>query len=174
MTRYFVGLESDHLVPPSTKGHGFNGFLDISVNDPEYLRNQSDAQTLLATTAKKLGQMTTDVFAMVQRDLNNNDTDHDQQTGVFGFPAHRNPMSRRVHAGTAVLEALNATNADGSKKYPLTLSLQSLATKILFNATGSAKPKAIGIEYLWGQSMYSADPRYNASKPRSQEASFRT
>ena len=25
----------------------------------------------------------------MQRDLNNNDADHDQQTGVFGFSAHR-------------------------------------------------------------------------------------
>jgi choline dehydrogenase len=160
-----MDLENDHVVPPGTKGHGFSGFLDISVNGPEYLRNQSDAQTILAATAKKLGQPQTDVFAMVARDLNNNDVDHDQQTGVFGFPAHRDPMGRRVHAGTAVLQTLSATNADGSKKYPLTLSTESLATKILFNTTGSVKPKAIGVEYLQGQSMYKADPRYNASNP---------
>jgi choline dehydrogenase-like flavoprotein len=167
-----MDLENDHSVPVGTKGHGFSGFLDISVNGPGYLKNQSDAQTILKATAKKLGQDNSDVLALVQRDLNNNDADHDQQTGVFGFPAHRDPMGRRVHAGTAVLETLNATNADGSKKYPLTLSLQSLATKILFNTTGSAKPKAIGIEYLLGQSMYSADPRYNASNPGIKKQAF--
>jgi len=43
--------------------------------------------------------------------------------------------------------------------------LQSLATKILFNTPGSTKPKASGIEYLLGQSMYSTDPRYNSSNP---------
>lgn len=168
-----MDLENDHVVPPGTKGHGFSGFLDISVNGPEYLRNQSDAQQIIAAAAKKIGgQATTDVFAMIARDLNNNDADHDQQTGVFGFPAHRDPMGRRVHAGTAVLQTINATNADGSKKYPLTLSTESLATKILFNTTGAAKPKAIGVEYLQGQSMYKADPRYNASNPGTKTQAF--
>jgi choline dehydrogenase len=36
-------------------------------------------------------------------------------------------------------------------------------TKILFDTTGSAQPKATGIEHLQGQRMYKADPRYNAS-----------
>jgi len=166
-----MDLENDHLVPVGTKGHGFNGFLDISVNGNDFLKNQSDAQTIIAATAKKMGQNSSDIWPLMQRDLNNNDTDHDQQTGIFGFPAHRTPMGRRVTAGTAVLETLNATNADGSKKYPLTLSLESLATKILFDTT-SAKPKAIGIEYLQGQSMYSADPRYNASNPGTKKQAF--
>jgi choline dehydrogenase len=74
-----MDLDNDHVVPPGTKGHGFGRFLDISVNGPEYPRNQSDAETILATTAKNLGQPQTNVFAMVARNLNNNDADRDQQ-----------------------------------------------------------------------------------------------
>ena len=59
----------------------------------------------------------------------------------------------------------NSTNPDGSKKYPLTLRLESFVTKILFNTTGenSKTPQATGVEFLAGQSMFSADPRFNAS-----------
>lgn len=104
MTRHFVDLENDHSVPVDTKGHGFSGFLNISVNGPSYLKGQTEAQEVLEATAKYMGQDPTKVFDLVQRDLNNDDADHDQQTGVFGFPAHRDPMGRRVTAGTAVLK----------------------------------------------------------------------
>jgi choline dehydrogenase len=45
----------------------------------------------------------------------------------------------------------------------LTLSLHSLATKILFEDCDD-KPKAVGVEYMVGQGLYSVDGRYNASQ----------
>jgi choline dehydrogenase len=47
--------------------------------------------------------------------------------------------------------------------YPLTISLHSLATKVLFEEC-DGKPKAIGAEYMVGEGLYSADTRYNASQ----------
>jgi choline dehydrogenase len=174
MTRHFMDLENAHGIPPGTKGHGFHGFLDITINSPEFLKNQSEAQVVLQAAATLSGQNATEsrIFDLVQRDLNNNDTDRDQQTGVFAFPAHRDPTGRRVSAANPVLSTLNATNADGSKKYPLTVSYHSLATKIVFHTEGSAKPQAVGLQYLVGQSMYSADPRYNASEPGIPKVAF--
>jgi choline dehydrogenase len=46
-------------------------------------------------------------------------------------------------------------------KYPLTLKLNSLVTKVLFSNTSST-PTAIGVEVMQGQSLYRADPRYKA------------
>jgi choline dehydrogenase len=174
MTRHFIDLENAHGIPLGTKGHGFNGFLDITINSPEFLKNQSEAQVVLQAAATLMGQNGTGskIFDLVTRDLNNNDTDHDQQTGIFAFPAHRDPIGRRVSAANPVLSTLNATNVDGSKKYPLTISYHSLATKIVFNTTGLAKPRAVGLQYLVGQSMYSADPRYNASNPGIPKVAF--
>ena len=41
----------------------------------------------------------------------------------------------------------------------------SLVTKVLFeNGGGGDKPRAYGVEYLKGESLYAADPRYDASK----------
>jgi len=47
MTRHFIDLENAHGIPLGTKGHGFNGFLDITINSPEFLKNQSEAQVVL-------------------------------------------------------------------------------------------------------------------------------
>lgn len=47
--------------------------------------------------------------------------------------------------------------------HPLTLSLDSLAQKIIFeDCEGS--PKAVGVEYLKGVGLYSAGRAYNASQ----------
>lgn len=133
-----MDLENAHGIPVGTKGHGFHGFLDITINGPEFPNTQSEAQVVLQAAAALAGQNATGskIFDLVTRDLNSNDTDRDQQTGVFAFPAHRDPMGRRVSASNPALSTLNATNADGSKKYPLTVSYHSLATKILSTPKG--------------------------------------
>jgi choline dehydrogenase len=108
-----------------------------------------------------MGQDPSALPSLVTGDLNNNSPNRDQQVGISGFPTHQSPLGVRVSARNPVMAVLNATNADGSKKYPLTLSLQSFVTKVLFNTTEGKKPKATGVEYLLGQSMFAADPRYS-------------
>jgi choline dehydrogenase len=155
MRKYFIKLENDHSVPVGTPGHGFSGFLDVTVNDDTLLANQSSAQTVLKSVASHLNQDPSNLFSLIHQDLNNASPDRDQQTGIFGFPAHRDLLGRRVSARNAVVEAENKTSK-------LKLQLTSLVTKVLFDTTGS-EPKAKGVEYLFGKSMYGADPRYNAS-----------
>jgi choline dehydrogenase len=48
------------------------------------------------------------------------------------------------------------------KKYPLTVQLNSLVTKVLFSAN-STTPTAIGVEVLSGPSMYRADTKHKPS-----------
>jgi len=162
MRKYFMRLENDHSVPQGTPGHGFSGYLDITLNTDELLKNQTEAQTVLKEVARQSGQDPEKVFDLIQGDLNNGSPERDQQTGLWGFPAHRDLQGRRVSARDPVVNALNAVESTGEKKHKLTLSLQSFVTKVLFDQSGKT-PKAIGVEYLLGQSMYQADPRYNAS-----------
>ncbi len=58
-----------------------------------------------------------------------------------------------------IVETANALNSDGSRKYQLDVQMHTLATKIRFGDKGK-EPKAIGVEYLEGESLYAADPRY--------------
>ena len=153
------------MVPKGTPGHGFDGFLTISGNDDSFLKNQSQAITVLQATAKEFGEDPTKIWDYLHRDINNDSPDKDQQTGIFEAPAHKTTSGVRVDARNPIIAVLNSTNPDGSKKYPLTLRLESFVTKVLFNTTGenSKTPRAAGVEFLAGQSMFSADPRFNAS-----------
>lgn len=162
MRQYFIKLENDHVVPKGTPGHGFNGFLDLSVTTD--LANNTHATEVFQATAKLFGQDSTNIIGILinNTDLNNDDPDRDQQVGLFGLPRHSDLLGRRVSARNAVFNVWNATNPNGSKKYPFTVSLQSFATKVLFDSSGHT-PRSTGVEYVLGESFYSADPRHNAS-----------
>lgn len=61
-----------------------------------------------------------------------------------------------------ILKVANATNADGSRKYHLDISLNTLVTKVRFDQSSST-PRAIGVDYLNGPSLYKADPRASSA-----------
>jgi choline dehydrogenase len=129
--------------------------------DPGY-STSPDGKLLAELAAQAAGFSVADTPSILQRDMNGNQPNRDNLVGPFGGVSHVNPNGRRSSPGYY----LRDTVAEG--KYPITLSLDTLATKIVFDKPGkgkNAKPKAIGIEYLKGKSLYSADPRYNASDP---------
>jgi choline dehydrogenase len=155
MRKYLVKLEKVHY--NSTYTHGHDGWLDMTMPDPGY-SSSSDAKMLSTYAAEAAGYKAQDTFRLLQRDMNGDQPNRDNLVGPFGAVRHINPNGRRSSPGYYVRD----TVAEG--KYPLTLSLDTLATKVIFDKKGK-KPKAIGVEYLQGKSMYSADPRYNAADP---------
>lgn len=131
MLKYFIQLENDHTVPKGTPGHGFNGFLDISRNDDAYLKSQSHVVVVLQATAQGFGEDPNKIWDLLHCNINNDSPDRDQQTGIFETPTHKTTIGVRVDARNPVIAVLNATNHDGSKKYPLTLRTESFVTMIL-------------------------------------------
>lgn len=176
MAKYFTKIENNHYVPLGTPGHGFDGYLDIRYNDAETLKNQSEFVQVLEATAKASDQDPSQLLdqILMKRDLNSPSGLRDYETGLFGFPSHIDTQGRRVTAGKPVLNVVGAKNPDGSKKYDLTLKVHSLVTKVLFDTTGKnlKLPRATGIEFLVGQSLYGADPRYNASTQGTKQQAF--
>ncbi|KAH8903685.1 alcohol oxidase [Coniochaeta sp. PMI_546] len=160
--RIFRRIEKNHYLPPSTPGHGFSGYLDTNGDDGTVWKNQPDLVKVFESMVSMVGGNPADVMDMVQRDINNNSPDRDTTQGLFGLPFHVNETWGRFSSRDLVRETLAARNSDGSSKYPLTLKTHSLVTRVLFDKSGK-KPKATGVEYLEGPSLYSADPRYNAS-----------
>jgi choline dehydrogenase len=134
----------------------------MHITNAEQFNDQSLLTTsVLGAAAKFFGQGPSQLAELVSSDQNNDSPDRDQQVGIWGFPTHQSPQGLRVSARNPVIAVLNATNADGSKTYNLTLSTKSFVTRVLFD-TSYTKPKALGVEYLSGLGMYAADPRYNA------------
>jgi choline dehydrogenase len=72
------------------------------------------------------------------------------------------PLSMRngVRSGARdrILQVADALDANGERLYQLDIKLNTLVTKIQFDQSGTV-PRATGVEFLEGQSLYRADPR---------------
>jgi choline dehydrogenase len=100
-----------------------------------------------------------DVFIV---DTNGVQAGRDNTTGLYQVPLSMNASKVRHGPRDFVMDTLNAVNDDGSKKYPLDLRTNCLVTKITFtNGGASGQPQATGVEFMDGQSLYAADPRFN-------------
>ncbi|RYC65055.1 hypothetical protein CHU98_g1153 [Xylaria longipes] len=106
----------------------------------------------------------TDAYAnIVSHDANTADPDRDTTKLFARLPETIDNVNyRRSSPRDYVYKTATAKKADGSKMYPLDVALHTLVTKVTFaNKTCSGKPRANGVEYLFGESLYRADPRAN-------------
>ncbi|RYP20471.1 hypothetical protein DL765_002770 [Monosporascus sp. GIB2] len=165
MRQIFKRVENNHYLPPGTPGHGFNGYLDTMMGNETIWTPLTDLDTALATVSASLGQDPNDIIQNLAADSNALLAARDQRQGIWGCPLHVTAKQRRVGSRDYILSTDRAVDSQGKPKFPLFLQLNTLATKILFKDVGRPpkKPQAIGVEYLEGQSLYSADPRYSAS-----------
>ncbi|EHL00988.1 putative Choline dehydrogenase, mitochondrial [Glarea lozoyensis 74030] len=148
-------IEHNNYLPKGTAGHGFDGFFQTMMAKPSSVQNPGLAA--LNAAAASFGAQASQLTAMLSTDPNAVDPNRDQATGIFGLPSHTRSNGQRYSSRDYILDTINL-------KYPLTLSMNSLATRILFNTTGcTTKPRATGVEYLAGKSLYKADPRYSPS-----------
>jgi choline dehydrogenase len=69
---------------------------------------------------------------------------------------------KKIRSGARdwIIETVLAKDEHGSQKYPLTLSTNSLVTRVLIDQDGEL-PRAYGVEYMVGEALYAADQRYD-------------
>ncbi|KAF2180717.1 GMC oxidoreductase [Zopfia rhizophila CBS 207.26] len=156
MRKIFERIEKNNYLPRGTAGHGFDGYFQTNMNKPDSIGQpvlgiiQAIAQNFSFSTTQS------DIVAKMGGDANYLDPKRDQTTGIWGLPTHTKSNGQRYSSRDYIVETVNG-------KYPLTLSMNSLATKILFdNSTKcGGKPRATGVEFLQGKSLYKADARYS-------------
>ncbi|KAF7961058.1 hypothetical protein EAE96_000725 [Botrytis aclada] len=167
MREYYKKLESCHYLSTDVTGHGFDGWLQTEVTNPELIVQDQKVLSLViaaATTMGKglLGSLITTVTGLVEvlaLDINNDSPNRDQVDALYQVPlAMKFPEYSRSSPRDFVWSVANATNSDGSKKYKLDVQLNTLVTKVQFNTT-AATPRATGVEFIVGKSLYRADPR---------------
>lgn len=162
MRQYFVEFERNTYLPQDTPGHGFDGWLTMALADPTaYFEGQENRLDIIRRLAVSLGYDEDETLERMSVDPNSLDPERDSQTGLFGFPFHNTPLGNRTNANLL----LDATLRAG---YDLTLQLESLVTKVLFDESEES-PRAIGVEYMRGRSLYRADPRSSASADEPQK-----
>jgi choline dehydrogenase-like flavoprotein len=98
-----------------------------------------------------------ELLSIMNADLNANGKARDMKEGAFQVPM---AISHGKRSGPRDL--LLDTVAKG---FPLTIKTNTLATRVLFadEPGEDGKPKAIGIEFMEGKSLYKADPRADGS-----------
>ncbi|PVH98866.1 GMC oxidoreductase [Periconia macrospinosa] len=161
MRRHFMDLENCTYLPRGTPGHGFDGFLHSSQsnNDAEMSSSPNVANVFAQIFNQVEGitiNSTAEMSQLIRRDINGIESDRYRGT-VFGRMNAVDPTTGR-RSGPA--DYINSVVAAG---HPLTVSLHSLASKLIFEDC-EGTPKAVGVEYLYGEGLYSAGQRYNASQ----------
>lgn len=160
MRQYLVKLEKNEYLPNGTQGHGFSGYLDINQDDASWATTDIDARKIGESIAVAFQNDPSQLQSLLRRDINADDPDRDQATGIYGLSNHGDSLGNRY----SPIQYIHSTLADAAQ-YNLTVQFNSLVSTVLFdNSSGtSLQPTAIGVEYLQGESLYSADPRHIAS-----------
>ncbi len=163
MRRYFQRLERNGYVAARTRGatgHGYAGWLSVerfpltrAIGDLALMQIAAGAaRGYVDGAASGLFDFDNDVgelLGLLKRDMNEWTSGRDAREGLFSVPKATRGGQRN---GTReyILETVQ-------RGFPLTVRTKSLATRVLFDE--GQPPRAIGVEYLAGASLYRADPR---------------
>ncbi|KAJ4347789.1 uncharacterized protein N0V89_009159 [Didymosphaeria variabile] len=167
MRKYYEKLERSNYLPSSVVGHGYNGWLETSLTDLSLVVEDQKLLSLIlagATAMGKglLGKLITTVTGLGEimlRDINAYTPTRDASEGLYQVPLAVSLMEKqRTGPRSFILDTANAVNDDGSRKYHLDIMLNTLVAKVRFDTSGT-KPRAVGVDYLKGSSLYRADPR---------------
>jgi choline dehydrogenase len=159
MRQIFQRLEKNHYLPSGTAGHGFNGYLDTNIGGSAPFQNLTNLVSVFKEVVANTGDNPNDVMARLDTDVNALDPNRDQDEGVFASTLHVDENWRRFSSRDYIKDTVAVKKPNGAQLYPLTVKLNSLATKILFTKETRLRPKARAVEYLEGTSLYRADPR---------------
>ena len=159
MREIFVKIEKNFYLRPneSSAGHGFDGFVEMAQGDSSFYLTEPGRLALLSRLAEDLVGAPVDEAAalnFLERDANFLGASRDKAAEPFGLPNHNNNKGRRWTPRDLVKDTLGRT-------FNLTLALESLATKIIFD--NSDTPRAKGVEYLHGAGVYGASWQYDAA-----------
>lgn len=173
MRKYFIKMERSRYLPSSIFGHGFNGWLETSLTQLSLIAQDFKVLSLVIAAASGMGRgligsLLTSVTGLAQillRDINHPGPGRDSEEGLWQVPlAMKIPEYKRAGPVDLLNQVINAKNADGSRKYHLDVQLNTLVTTVKFDKSKDGKPKATGVNFLTGRSLYGADPRRQAGR----------
>lgn len=159
MRKYLKKIERVQYLAAGNPDRGYDGWLATSVGDTSWATNSSNPQTRIAKKIAELtGQDPQNIANLVSTDILAKGDKIDEKNQFYNMAQHMDSRGKRNSPNNYV----RATIADPAK-YPLTLQLHTLVTRVLFDEAtlGEGKtPRAIGVEVMEGQSLYGADPKH--------------
>ncbi|KAI1132441.1 GMC oxidoreductase [Nemania abortiva] len=152
MRNIFTKIEHNNYMPKGTEGHGYDGFFQTNMGAKlQAQRGGTLRGNKVATAYATDLNLTMSMNDLLQRDPNVLSADRDTTSSVYGLVQHQYSNGGRFSSRDYIQTTAQNTSV------PLKLSLNSLATRVLFDT--SAPPRATGVEYLEGKSLYAADSR---------------
>lgn len=169
MREYYKKLENCHYLPGAldSSSHGYDGWLQTQTTPAILIVEDLKVLSLVLAAATTMGKgllgkvinTVTGLLEILALDVNTDLETRDKFDDIYQIPlSMKDPEYSRSSPRDFVYDIATATNEDGSKKYKLDLALNTLVTKVNFDETGD-KPRATGVEYLYGKSLYRADQR---------------
>ncbi|KAK3357910.1 hypothetical protein B0T25DRAFT_450201 [Lasiosphaeria hispida] len=161
MHKIFTKIEKNNYAAKPATNHGFDGFFQTNMGFMTQSRQGALAgNTVMGAYAKDLN-LTMTMSNLLIRDPNELGPTRDQTSSLYGLVTHQYANGNRYSSRDYIQAAVKA----GAN---LTVSLTSLATKVLFDTTGSkcgvaGTPRATGVEFLFGKSLYAGDNRRAAN-----------
>ncbi|OHW97435.1 GMC oxidoreductase [Colletotrichum incanum] len=183
MRKYFIKIEKNQAPFPSDLlAHGYSGWLKTALTPLTLIAQDLKLLSVILGGSVAAGIEVDGLLTKVNKlvtglpvlggllknlllhDVNNGSPDRDSTPMLTQIPLSMGaPEYKRSSPRDLVYSIATAKNPDGSKKYKLDIALNTLVTKVQFNTSGE-KPQATGVEYLFGESLYKADPRASDSQ----------
>lgn len=161
MRKYFEKMENNnYLTSQDADGHGYDGWLSTDYAPITIVTEDSQILSLVTGAVTALGGLVGTVIeltALILGDANAPAKTRDTTPAIYQIPLSTTD-GKRNGAREFVLSVSEATNADGSKKYPLDVRLNCHVTKVTFDESVTP-PRATGVEFLDGQYLYKASPK---------------
>ena len=162
MRRYFERLEHCEYVSPAVteSRHGFRGWLTTNVADPLLVVRDEFLKTLVGGALREsfatLGRPITRVLGRLEAHFDPNDWRLVRQSGegVCMTPVSTD-QGRRVGSREYIRRVQRACPNH------LVVRTHALATRVLLDEHN----RATGVEYLAGERLYRADPRFRSDSP---------
>ena len=165
MRQYFTRIERCGYLPKGTPGHGFSGWLGVNRADLKLALGDFKIVSIVAGAAAAMGhtilglipEKISQLLGLLVRDMNSFDPNRDMTQGLYQLPL---AMSDAKRSGP------RAFLADTAEKFPLEIRTNCLASRVIFddeNPSATTTPRAVGVEFLEGRSLYKADPRAASS-----------
>ncbi|KAM0324573.1 hypothetical protein ACHAQA_007958 [Verticillium albo-atrum] len=168
MLHYFTRIERNLYLPDGTPNHGFSGYQPVGVGEKHLFEQEPQILSVAQAAAAFLGyenrSLSTDFDVITNKDINKIKPGRDTENDIYQLTFKKDEMGRRYSAANRVSDGVAAG-------LPLTVRFDSLVTKVDIDDD----LRATGVQYLEGEKLYKADPRWQANSnntgiPRSARA----
>jgi choline dehydrogenase len=160
MRRYFERLERCEYPAAAGSRHGFNGWLPTNVADPTLMFRDTFLTTLALAMAQESLATTGGPITRVPERLESHLDPNDWRLVVRSDEGIcKTPLSTQQGRRAGTREYIRRVQ----RACPdlLVVQTHSLATRVLLDGGN----RATGVEYLFGESLYRADPRNQSATP---------